>query len=92
MKLKRSSIFTRIVIIAVIAYAVVMLANAWKTNETARAEQLQLAQEAEQLRWENQRLRYEIEHAEDPEIIGQIARERLGLVTPGERVLYDVGN
>jgi cell division protein FtsL len=36
-------------------------------------------------------LQYEIEHRNDPETIESIAREKLGLKLPGERVFY-VGN
>lgn len=37
-------------------------------------------------------LQYEIDHRNDPETIESIAREKLGLLRPGERVFYDVGN
>lgn len=36
--------------------------------------------------------RYDIAHAGDEEVIADIAREKLGLVLPGEKVYYDVGN
>ena len=33
-----------------------------------------------------------VAHADDPEVIAQVARDRLSLVAPGEKVFYDIGN
>ena len=41
---------------------------------------------------ENAELEYDIQHAEDPATIAEIARIKLGLVMPGEKIFYDVGN
>ena len=41
---------------------------------------------------ENAELEYDIEHAGDPEIIAEIARDKLGLVMPDEKIFYDVSN
>ena len=47
--------------------------------------------DVEDAQQENARLEYEIEHSEDPETMEQIAREKLGLVKPGEKIFYDIG-
>lgn len=44
------------------------------------------------LRQENESLSAAIADKDDPERIAQVARERLGLVKPGEIVFYDSGN
>ena len=41
---------------------------------------------------ENAELEYDIAHAGDPTVIAEIARTKLGLVMPGEKILYDVSN
>lgn len=41
---------------------------------------------------ENAELEYDIAHAGDPETIAEIARTKLGLVKPGEKIFYDVSN
>jgi len=41
---------------------------------------------------ENAELEYDVAHAGDPETIESIARTKLGLVKPGEKIFYDVGN
>ena len=92
MKLKRTSIFTRIVIAALIVYAAVMLVNIRSRIAAAEADRAALEAEAETLRRENLVLAYDIEHADDPEVIAEIARDKLGLVRPGEKVFYDIGN
>ena len=92
MRLKRSSIFTKLVILAVIVYALGMLAGQWRKEQAAESERQALQMEAERLQQENQLLRYEIDHAEDSEVLAAIARERMGLVMPGEKILYDVGD
>ena len=44
------------------------------------------AQQLEELREENQRLRSDIENSGDLTLMGDIAREELGYVGPGEKV------
>lgn len=92
MKLKRSSIFMKIVILAMIVYASISLVNA--RNRIAEAEEsrsaLQMLVSAAQQ--ENAELEYDIAHAGDPDTIASIARAKLGLVMPGEKIFYDVSN
>ena len=92
MKLKRSSIFMKIVILAMIVYAAICLVNT--RNRIAKAEEdrvsLQMLVAAAQQ--ENAELEYDIEHAGDPETIASIARAKLGLVMPGEKIFYDISN
>ena len=41
---------------------------------------------------ENAELQYDIDHAGDVDTIEEIARTKLGLVRPGEKIFYDVSN
>lgn len=92
MKLKHSSIFMKIVILALLVYAGITLANTRTRITQARAAQAQLQSEVDAMRQENAELEYDIAHAGDPETIASIARSKLGLVMPGEKVFYDVNN
>ena len=92
MRLTHSSFFMRIVVLALIVYAAVMLANVRSGIAAAEADRDARAAEAEALRRENLVLEYELEHSDDPELIADLARARFGLVKPGERVFYDIGN
>ena len=49
----------------------------------------ELERKIEEVRLESDRLSKEVENLNDPEYIEKIARERLGLVRPNERVFVD---
>ena len=92
MKLKRASIFSKIVILAVIVYAIVLLVNTQNQVTMAERDRDVLQEKVDTMVQQNAELKYDIEHAGDPEIIAEIARSKLGLVKPGERIFYDVRN
>ena len=90
MKFKKASIFIKIVILALIVYASVTLTSMKGRIETAEADRAALQTKLEIAMREKAELEYDIEHASDPEIIAEIARTKLGLVMPGEKIFYDV--
>lgn len=92
MKLKKASIFTKIVILALIVYAGVSLSGTKERIAQAQAQKAELEEQVDAALQENAELRYDIEHAGDPETIAEIARTKLGLVMPGEKIFYDVSN
>ncbi len=92
MKLKRSSIYIKIVILALLVYAAFSLMTTRSRIAEAEADRAALRAEVDKAMQENAALEYDIEHAEDPETIAEIARTKLGLVAPGEKILYDVSN
>ena len=92
MKLKRSSIFTKIVILALIVYAAISLTTTKSRIATAEADRIVLQAKVDAALQENAELEYDIEHAGDPDTIAEIARSKLGLVMPGEKIFYDVSN
>ena len=92
MKLKRSSIFMKIVILALLVYAGITLVNAKGRIARAQADRAALQSRVEVAQQENAELEYDIAHAGDPETIASIARAKLGLVLPGEKIFYDVSN
>ena len=92
MKLKRSSIFMKIVILALIVYAGITLVTAKNRIAAAQADQAALQAQVDAVLRENAELEYDVAHAGDPATIESIARTKLGLVKPGEKIFYDVGN
>ncbi len=92
MKLKRSSIFTKIVLLALIVYATISLVNTKNRAAEAEADRVVLQARVDAMLQENAELEYDIEHAGDPDTIAEIARTKLGLVMPGEKIFYDVNN
>ena len=92
MKFKRASIFSKIVIVLLVVYACVSLIRTRTQITQARQEQVQVQQQVTDLTQENAEISYDIEHAGDDSTIESIARTKLGLVKPGEKIFYDVSN
>lgn len=69
----------------------VQLVNLKGELEAARAEEAYYAQRLQQLQEENARLAEDIANSDDPELIEEIAREELGMVTAGEKI-FIIGN
>ncbi|MGI5936809.1 MAG: FtsB family cell division protein [Oscillospiraceae bacterium] len=92
MKLKRAGIITKAVILALAVYAVISLISLNAQVTEARKVRDETQAEVERLNQSNAELEYEISHSDDPETIEDIARDKLGLVMPGEKIFYDVSN
>lgn len=92
MKLRPAGMITKIVIIALILYAGISLLSLKARIEDAREDMGEMQAKVEKARQENAELQYEIEHSEDEATIEDIARNKLGLVKPGEKIFYDVSN
>jgi cell division protein FtsL len=60
--------------------------------DAATAEQAALEERVARQEQENRSLEAALERAEDPEYLQQLAREQLGMVTPGQKDFYDVSN
>ena len=56
----------------------------------ARTERDRMEEQVKNLSAANAAVKYEIEHNGETETIESIARDKLGLVLPGETVYYDV--
>ena len=80
MKFKKASIFTKLVIAVLMVYAVISL---FMVHRQTR----QLQDRAATLQ-----LQYQIDHSEDDDMIESVAREKLGLVKPGEKIFYDTSD
>ena len=91
MRLRRANWLTLIVIVAVIAYACIALTNMRTKVAEATETEEDLRRQVEQIQEENASLQYAIEHQNDQSTIEDIARDKLGLVMPDEKIFYDSG-
>lgn len=91
MKFKRAGFFTTVVILGLIAYACVSLTGMRQKIAAAAETEAELQQKATQMQEENTALQYSIDHADDPEVIAGIARQKLGLVNSDDIIFYDGG-
>ena len=89
MKLKRAGIITWIIIIALVVSLSVMLINRKNQIDDLRQRREALQQEVTDKEITNAALEYELDHQHDDDTIADIARDELGLVSPGEIVFYD---
>ena len=86
MKLKRSGILTKVIIIILVAYSAITLLRLWDRIEDGRDQQAELEDMADALEMENADMQYAIDHKDDDKVKEQIARYELGLVKEGETV------
>ncbi|MEF9971098.1 MAG: septum formation initiator family protein [Oscillospiraceae bacterium] len=92
MKLKRASLITKIIILALVVYAGISLVSLKSQVSDAREKRDSLQTKVDDALQTNSELQYAIEHSDDPETIEDIARSKMGLVKPGEKIFYDVSN
>ena len=91
-KQKRASGFlTGILLLVVLLGVGIQLYRMQEQLKTARAEEEALAQEIAQVEKENAQLQEDLDNADNPELIEEIAREDLGMVVQGEMVFNVIG-
>ena len=90
MKLKKAGLITKIVILAIVAYMALSLVGMRGQVAAARTERDRMEEQVKNLSAANAAVKYEIEHNGETETIESIARDKLGLVLPGETVYYDI--
>lgn len=94
MKIRRFGIVVVLgaVLLSILGYAVISLSVINARLETAKQTRSALAAEAQALAVSNASLEYKIAHCEDLDMIEKVAREKLGLVLPGEVIYYDISD
>lgn len=91
MRLRRSSIFTKILVFALLIYGVANLIGMWTRIEYARVEQDDLNARIEAQENANAAKEFTLEHYDDLGVVEDIARTYLGLVRPDD-ILFQYGN
>lgn len=92
MKFKKASIFTKLVIAALMVYAVISLFMVHRQTRQLQDRAATLQQQVSEMIQSNAELQYQIDHSEDDDMIESVAREKLGLVKPGEKIFYDTSD
>ncbi len=89
MKRRRAYLLTVLVIAALILYAGIRLVRMQQKLADAERTAGELQAEVEQLEKSNAALEYAVENADDPDVLESVARDKLGLVKPDDRVFID---
>lgn len=92
MKTKKAGLLTKLVVLALLIYLSITLLDLRSQIQDAEAERDAKQQEVDQLTQSNLALSSMLEQSDDPDALEDLAREELGLVKPGEKVFYDVGD
>ena len=78
----------RIVLLSLLLYAATSLASSGREAHRAEAVKAELSARLAALEAENLQMLQELEDDMSEEELAQLARERLGLVMPGEKIFY----
>ncbi len=92
MRFKKSSLVTKLLVLVLVVYATVTLVSLQEQVTQKQAEAQVLTAEISAARQENLRLEKSIDDLDTDEGIEAVARQKMGLVSRGEIVFYDVGN
>ena len=92
MRFKRSSLLTKILILVLVVYATVTLVSLESQGAEETAEAAALEHSIDAAKQENLRLEQAIDTLDTDEGVVAAARQKLGWVTEGEIVFYDMGN
>ncbi|MEG2421256.1 MAG: septum formation initiator family protein [Oscillospiraceae bacterium] len=92
MKTKRAGLLTKLVVLALLIATSIALLNLRAQLVESRQQEQQLTQLVDAKSQENQALAAAISGKDDPDRVKAIAREKLGLVVPGEIIFYDAAH
>ena len=89
MRLKRTGILTKVVIVVLLVYLATSLLDLRGQIQNTKEQQQTVSQQVEDQRLANQELQEAIDNSDDPETLARVARER-GYVKQGETLYSDV--
>jgi len=85
-KTKKAGLLTKIVVLVLLIYLATTLMDMRSRIVSVQTEQDALTQQVAAQSQRNAELADAVEHSDDPQRINDVAREKLGLVEPGEKV------
>jgi len=88
-RMPRSKLTTKIIVFALIVYAGISLITLRGRIESVREDLYVVRRAVAEQEIVNAQLEHDIAHYNDPDVKANIARTHLGLVLPGEVVLFD---
>ena len=89
---RRAGVLAVLAVLALLLAVGYEMANIRAKLANAQAEQSALAERVARQEQENRSLEAALERSEDPEYLQQLARDRLGMVSPGQKDFYDVSH
>lgn len=89
--MKKKTLYKKLIIILVLAYAIFTLANQQKVLNQYSENSKELASEIEEKQAYNQKLIAEKENVNSKEFIEETAREKLDMYYPNEKIYLDKG-
>ena len=92
MRVTRASLLTKIVILALLIMVAISLLELSGRLDQAQAKKEELERQVAAQTQVNADLQDAIEHSDDPLWIADVARDKLGLVAPGEIIFYNMGD
>lgn len=92
MRAARAGLLTKIVILALLIVAAISLLELNSRMDQAQAQKEALVRQVAAQTQTNADLTDAIEHSDDLDRIKDVAREKLGLVEPGEIIFYSAGD
>ena len=89
---RRASLLAAVLILVLLFLVGFRLMDMRSRLAEAQAEQTALAERVARQEQENRSLEAALERAEDPEYLQELARDQLGMVSPGQKDFYAVSN
>ena len=89
---KRASLLAAAVVLVLLLLVGWQLMRLRTQLAAAQAERDTLAERVARQEQENRSLEAAIDRAEDPEYLQELARDQLGMVSPGQKDFYDVSS
>ena len=89
---KRAGMFAVLFVLILLLTVGYQLMSTRAKLASAQAEQSILAERVARQEQENRSLEAALARSEDPEYLQQLARDRLGMVSPGQKDFYDVSH
>ena len=89
---RRAGVLAVLAVLALLLAVGYQLASIRAKLADAEMERSALAERVARQEQENRSLEAALDRAEDPEYLQQLARDRLGMVSPGQKDFYDVSH
>ena len=89
---RRVSLFAALIVLFLLWLALWKLVSIRDQLVEARSQQAILTERVAKQEQENRTLEAALDRADDPEYLQELARDQLGMVSPGQKDFYDVSN
>ena len=89
---KRGGLLPKLLVLVLLLLVGAHLLDLQKRIDAAQTEKLALSAQVEAQQRENNSLEAALGKADDEEYLQELAREQLDMVSPGEKVFYDISN